>query len=196
MELPNFLMNPWRVWTTNRALTRFGHFPARGEACPEKGREPRGGFCPRRRQWSGRVPLRLRRKRRKWRGTRGRAFCEKSRNSSRRVRSVVASSFVATTITGFSASFSLNAASSPSMISKSCTGSRSEASLVSIKCAMRRVRSMCFRNRMPRPAPVCAPSIKPGKSATTNVRPRSFPCPPGAPSAETTPRPGCSVVNG
>ena len=44
---------------------------------------------------------------------------------------------------------------------------------------------------MPRPAPVCAPSIKPGKSATTNVRPPPFSDGfPGAPSAETTPRPG------
>ena len=60
---------------------------------------------------------------------------------------MVASSFVATTITGFSASAGLNAASSCSMISNSRTGSRSFASLVSTRCAISRVRSMCLRNR-------------------------------------------------
>ena len=48
-------------------------------------------------------------------------------------------------------------------------------------------------SEFPSPTPSCAPSIKPGKSATTNVRPF-----PGAASgsAETTPRCGSSVVNG
>ena len=69
------------------------------------------------------------------------------------------------------ASAGLNAASSPLMISKSRTGSRSDASLVSTRCAISRVRSICRRNRVPKPAPSWAPSISPGRSATTNERP-------------------------
>ena len=41
---------------------------------------------------------------------------------------------------------------------------------------------------MPSPAPSCAPSINPGRSATTNVRPSSRPSFPVPPSAFTTPR--------
>ena len=70
----------------------------------------------------------------------------------------------------------LNEASSCMMISKSRTGSRSFASLVSTRCAIRRVRSKCFRKRVPRPTPSCAPSIRPGRSATTKERPCARRC--------------------
>src|SRR5262249_22904147 len=56
----------------------------------------------------------------------------------------------------------------------------------STRCASSRVRSMWRRNWMPKPCPVCAPSINPGMSATTNV----------LSSMLATPRFGSSVVNG
>ena len=64
---------------------------------------------------------------------------------------------------GFSVSDSLKACSSPEMISNEWIGSASDASLVSIRCTSRRVRSTWRRKRMPRPAPSCAPSIRPGQ---------------------------------
>src|SRR5260370_41749875 len=53
--------------------------------------------------------------------------------------------------------------------------SSSLESLVSIRWTSRRVRSTWRRKRMPRPAPKWAPSMRPGRSATTNVRPISVP---------------------
>ncbi len=122
---------------------------AQAVRAPRPWREPVPGF-----------PLRWRRR---WREIRGRASAQYAARRSRRARSTVASSLVATTMVGLAASSGLKAANSPQIISKSRTGSRSEASLVSTRCAIRRVRSICFRNRVPSPAPSWAPSIRPGK---------------------------------
>lgn len=39
------------------------------------------------------------------------------------------------------------------------------------RCNRKRVRSMCFKKRCPSPFPACAPSIKPGMSASTKESP-------------------------
>ena len=69
---------------------------------------------------------------------------------------------------------------------RACRPCRHARSSPSTRCSSTRQRSTWPRKRSPRPAPSCAPSIRPGMSASTNSRP----------SARTTPRPGCSVVNG
>ena len=73
------------------------------------------------------------------------------------------------------------------MISKSSTGSRPVVDDTSTRCTSTLVRSRWLRNRWPRPCPSCAPSIRPGTSATTNDR---------SPDSPTTPRFGTRVVNG
>ena len=80
-----------------------------------------------------------------------------------------------------------NAASSASIIATSRSGvARRRRRRRDGRAA--RQRSTCLRNRMPSPAPRCAPSMSPGMSATTSVRWSSSP--------STTPRCGTSVVNG
>ncbi len=54
------------------------------------------------------------------------------------------------------------------MTSKSLTGSRPVADDTSTRCTSTFVRSRWLRKRCPRPWPSCAPSIRPGTSATTN----------------------------
>jgi hypothetical protein len=73
------------------------------------------------------------------------------------------------------------------MIRKSSTGSRPSVDDTSMTCTSTRVRSRWLRNRWPSPCPWCAPSIRPGTSATTNDR---------SPDRPTTPRLGTRVVNG
>ena len=93
-----------------------------------------------------------------------------SRRALTRAGSWAASILAATTTIGLCANSSLKLASSRITISKSCTGSRPVASDTSTKCASRRVRSMCRKNWMPSPWPRCAPSMRPGMSATTKLR--------------------------
>ena len=57
----------------------------------------------------------------------------------------------------------------------------------STRCNKMRVRVRWRKNKCPRPAPSEAPSINPGISATTKLR---------ASEVRTTPKFGCSVVNG
>ena len=94
---------------------------------------------------------------------------------------------VGATICGFAATAGSNSRSSSRIISKSSTGSRPDAPDTSTRCTSTFVRSMCRRNRSPRPWPSCAPSISPGTSATTKLR---------SSLSVTTPRFGMSVVNG
>ena len=90
--------------------------------------------------------------------------------------------FTATTC-GFAASSLWKSLSSPLMMSRSRSGS---GRLPSRRWMKMRARSACRRNSWPRPAPLCAPSMRPGISATTNVR---YPI-------STTPSTGSRVVNG
>src|SRR5215813_5504727 len=74
----------------------------------------------------------------------------------------------ATTIIGLASNPAPKLASSSMITWKSLTGSgRPLESETSIRCTRRRVRSMCRRNCVPKPVPLCAPSIRPGMSATT-----------------------------
>ena len=70
--------------------------------------------------------------------------------------------------------------------SSSTTASASRGSLAvsetSMTCTNRRVRSICRRKRIPRPAPKDAPSIRPGMSAATK-----------APSGSISTVPSCGV---
>ena len=60
------------------------------------------------------------------------------------------------------------------------------SSVPSITCNIILVRSACPKNLSPRPTPVCAPSIRPGKSTNTNSRSCAY----------ITPNWGFNVVNG
>ena len=85
------------------------------------------------------------------------------------------------------ASSGLKAAISFITTAKSSTGSRPVYGETSRMWTRTLVRSTCFRNRMPKPWPRWAPSMRPGMSATTKLwsEPQS-----------TTPRFGMRVVNG
>ncbi len=63
--------------------------------------------------------------------------------------------------------------SSATIVRASLTGSASgSGGAISMRCSNTRVRCRCFKKRIPRPAPSAAPSIKPGMSAMTKLRPR------------------------
>ncbi len=100
-------------------------------------------------------------------------------------RTSVMSILVTTTRSGRRHRAGSKASSSRRMASYLSRGSR--PSLGSTRCSSSRVRSTCFRNRMPRPAPVWAPLISPGMSATTKLLSSAH---------RTTPRFGTRVVNG
>ena len=68
------------------------------------------------------------------------------------------------------ASVGWNSSSSRRTVSRSSTGSRPLAPDTSTRCTSTFVRSRCRRNWWPRPRPRCAPSIRPGTSATTKLR--------------------------
>ena len=108
------------------------------------------------------------------------------RSSSRRSRTPGRSILFSTTRVVFSSSAGLWAASSSRMIAASRSGSAVDASTT---CTKMRVRDACRRKAKPRPAPMDAPSISPGRSATVGRRPSSRP-------SSITPRFGSSVVNG
>src|SRR5712691_9050161 len=77
---------------------------------------------------------------------------------------------------------------SAAMARASRTGSApSSTGAASTICKSSRVRARCLRNWCPSPAPLAAPSMSPGISATTKLR--STP-------TRATPRCGCNVVNG
>src|ERR671919_2588311 len=113
----------------------------------------------------------------------GRAPGSRSRSSS--TRSPAASNLLATTMDGRTASSGSKAASSAKSNSWSRNGSRSVAARSPIKTSTA-ARLTCRKNRCPRPLPACAPSTRPGISATTN----------DSSPLVTTPRFGVSVVNG
>ena len=110
---------------------------------------------------------------------------------------MVASSFVATTITGFSASFSLNAASSPAddleIVHGIAVGSVAGVDQMRDQArALDVLQKADAQSRAGVRAFDQAGQIGDDKRAPA-ARSDGFP---GAPSAETTPRPGSSVVNG
>ena len=92
------------------------------------------------------------------------------RRDPRRRRST-ASIFVAATICGFAASVRVEQPQLASQHVEVLTPDRGPiAPDTSTRCTSTFVRSRCFRNRSPRPCPSCAPSIRPGTSATTKLR--------------------------
>ena len=94
------------------------------------------------------------------------------------------SSLLRATSVVFSSSAGLCASNSVRMIAASRTGSAVEASTT---CTSTRVREACRKKAKPRPAPIDAPSISPGRSAIVGRRPSSMP-------SSSTPRFGSRVV--